>query len=87
MRNFTYSIIESVKKVNANAVQPDKSPIFVSSCWWAITTLTTVGYWGIFPKTAIEMIVSESLAVLGIGLEELPTSLINVGFIEKVAKQ
>jgi voltage-gated potassium channel len=68
-------------------VQPDKFPNIVASFWWAIATLTTVGYGDVFPITALGKIVSGSIAVMGIGLVALPTGLISVGFIEKIGKK
>lgn len=68
-------------------VQPDKFPNIISAFWWAIATLTTVGYGDVFPVTALGKVVSGSIAVLGIGLVALPTGLISVGFIEKIGKK
>jgi voltage-gated potassium channel len=68
-------------------VQPDKFPNILSSFWWAIATLTTVGYGDVFPVTALGKVVSGAIAVLGIGLVALPTGLISVGFIEKIGKK
>lgn len=69
------------------SVQPDKFPNIVASFWWAIATLTTVGYGDVVPVTAIGKIVSGSIAVMGIGLVALPAGLISVGFIEKIGKK
>jgi voltage-gated potassium channel len=67
-------------------VQPDKFPNIIASFWWAIATLTTVGYGDVYPITAFGKIVSGFIAVLGIGLVALPTGLISAGFVEKIAK-
>lgn len=67
-------------------VQPDKFPNIISCFWWAIATMTTVGYGDVFPITAMGKILSGVLAVLGIGLAALPTGIISAGFIEKIGK-
>jgi voltage-gated potassium channel len=67
-------------------VQPDKFPNIIASFWWAIATLTTVGYGDVYPITVFGKIVSGFIAVLGIGLVALPTGLISAGFVEKIAK-
>lgn len=67
-------------------VQPDKFPNIISCFWWAIATLTTVGYGDVYPITAMGKILSGVLAVLGIGLAALPTGIISAGFIEKIGK-
>jgi len=67
--------------------QPDKFPNILESFWWAISTLTTVGYGDIYPVTGMGKVISGLIAVLGIGLVALPTGLIGAGFMEKIGKQ
>lgn len=67
-----------------NPVQPDKFPNIFASIWWAVATLTTVGYGDIFPVTTLGKVISGVVAVLGIGLVALPAGIISAGFIEKV---
>jgi voltage-gated potassium channel len=67
-----------------NPAQPDKFPNIFASLWWAVATLTTVGYGDIYPVTTIGKIISGVVAVLGIGLIALPTGIISAGFIEKI---
>lgn len=66
--------------------QPDKFPNIIASFWWAIATLTTVGYGDVYPITAFGKFVSGLIAVLGIGLVALPTGLVSAGFMEKIGK-
>lgn len=66
--------------------QPDKFPNLLSCFWWAIATLTTVGYGDVYPITALGKFLSGIIAVLGIGLVALPTGLISAGFVEKIVK-
>jgi len=70
-----------------NAVQPDKFPNIVETFWWAIATLTTVGYGDVYPLTALGKIMSGIIATLGIGLVALPTGIISAGFVEKIQEQ
>jgi voltage-gated potassium channel len=67
-----------------NPVQPDKFPNIFASLWWAVATLTTVGYGDIYPITTLGKVISGAVAVLGIGLIALPTGIISAGFIEKI---
>ena len=67
-----------------NPVQPDKFPNIFASLWWAVATLTTVGYGDIYPITTLGKIISGVVSILGIGLIALPTGIISAGFIEKI---
>jgi len=69
-----------------NAVQPDKFPNIVASFWWAIATLTTVGYGDIYPITAIGKIFASVIAISGIGLVALPTGIISSGFMSEMKR-
>lgn len=68
------------------SVQPDKFPNMLSCLWWAIATLTTVGYGDVYPVTGVGKFLSATIAVLGIGLVALPTGIISAGFIDKIGK-
>jgi voltage-gated potassium channel len=67
-----------------NPVQPEKFPNVFASLWWAVATLTTVGYGDIYPITSLGKVVSSIVAFLGIGLIALPTGIISSGFVEKI---
>lgn len=72
--------------VESNA-QPDKFSNVFMSFWWAIATLTTVGYGDIYPITDLGRAISGVIALLGIGLVALPTGIIGAGFMEKLGKK
>lgn len=65
-------------------VQPDDFPNILASFWWAIATLTTVGYGDVVPITVAGKFISGIIAVLGIGLVALPTGMISAGFMERI---
>lgn len=64
--------------------QPDVFRNAFSGFWWAIATLTTVGYGDIYPVTVLGKILSTFLAILGIGLVAVPTGIISAGFSEEL---
>jgi voltage-gated potassium channel len=68
-------------------VQPEAFPNIVASLWWAVATLTTIGYGDVFPVTGWGRLLSGVIAVLGIGLVALPTAIISSGFIEALARR
>lgn len=70
-----------------NEVQPDKFPNIVSTFWWSIATLTTIGYGDVVPVTGWGKLISGIIALLGIGLVAMPTGIISAAFIEKVGEE
>lgn len=65
-------------------VQPELFPNIIASFWWAIATLTTVGYGDVFPITPLGKFLSGCIALLGIGLVALPAGILSSAFIEKL---
>jgi len=70
-----------------NATQPDKFPNIPASMWWAVVTLTSVGYGDIYPVTAIGKLFGAVIAILGIGMFALPTGILGAGFVEEIQKR
>lgn len=67
--------------------QPDHFGSIPDAMWWAVVTLTTVGYGDIFPVTPVGKLLAGSIAILGIGMVALPTSILGSGFVEEVARK
>lgn len=55
--------------------------------WWAVVTLTTIGYGDIYPVTFGGRIVAMVLALVGIGLVALPTGILTSGFIRALRSE
>ena len=55
--------------------------------WWAVITLTTVGYGDIYPITPLGKFLGSILAFLGIGLFALPAGIISSGFSEEIQRK
>jgi len=66
--------------------QPEAFPNILESFWWAIATLTTVGYGDVYPITGLGKFISGLIAILGIGIVALPTGLISAGFMNKIER-
>jgi voltage-gated potassium channel len=67
--------------------QPDKFPNAFSGLWWAVATLTTVGYGDIYPVTVVGRLLGAVIAVLGIGMVAVPTSILSSGFMEVLSQK
>jgi voltage-gated potassium channel len=60
--------------------QPHKFSSIPDSMWWAICTLTTVGYGDIFPITWLGKIITAFITLLSVGLIALPAGIIVSGY-------
>ncbi len=59
-----------------NEAQPDAFQSVLHSIWWAVATLTTVGYGDIFPITAGGKLFTFIVLILGLGIVAVPTGLV-----------
>ena len=67
--------------------QPEKFSSGFAAMWWAIVTLTTVGYGDVFPATTIGQLLGAVIAVLGIGMFALPAGILGAAFTEELARR
>ena len=69
-------------------IEGDEQPAIFSSIpaamWWAIETLTTVGYGDMVPETALGRVLGGLVAIVGIGTLALFSGLITVGFLDQL---
>jgi len=56
--------------------QPEAFPSIVHSLWWAIATLTTVGYGDVYPVTAGGRAFTFIILVVGLALVAIPSGLL-----------
>lgn len=70
-----------------NSAQPDVFKNAFDALWWALATLTTVGYGDIYPITVLGKILSAIIAILGIGLVAVPAGIISAGFMEEIQEE
>lgn len=70
-----------------NEVQPEVFSSIPATMWWAVATLTTVGYGDIYPITLLGRFLASIIAILGIGMFALPTGILGAGFIEAIQKK
>ena len=81
-------VITSLLMYNVeHEAQPEIFKNAFSGLWWAVATLTTVGYGDIYPVTSAGRVLSGIIALLGIGLVAVPTGIISAGFMEAVEKE
>lgn len=67
--------------------QPDAFSSIPAAMWWAVSTMTTVGYGDIYPVTTLGKIFGGFISMLGLGTFGLPVGIIAYGFVEELQKQ
>ena len=67
-----------------NPAQPEIFSSIPMSLWWAVETLTTVGYGDIVPVTPMGRFFASLVAMSGVALFALPAGVIASGFAEMV---
>ncbi|RYH00141.1 MAG: ion transporter [Alphaproteobacteria bacterium] len=65
-------------------IQPDKFGSVPRALWWAVITLTTIGYGDVYPITAVGKCIAGFVAIAGIGLIAMPTGILAAGFSDAV---
>lgn len=76
----------SVVYVVEHPSQPDAFGSIPDAMWWAVCTLTTVGYGDVTPITPLGKLVASCIQIVGIGMVALPTSLFASGFAVIMAR-
>lgn len=67
--------------------QPTAFPDIPQALWWAVITLTTVGYGDVVPVTTAGRLIGALIAVIGIGFIALPAGLLASGFVEELNEE
>lgn len=68
-------------------LQPDKFGSIPRALWWAVITMTTIGYGDVYPITALGKIVAAFVAIAGIGLIAMPTGILAAAFSDAMQKE
>lgn len=70
-----------------STAQPDKFGSVPESAWWAIATLTTVGYGDVSPITSWGKVFGAFVMVAGLCILALPVAIISAGFAQEVGRR
>ncbi len=55
--------------------------------WWAIVTITTIGYGDMFPMTPVGKVIGGFVAFIGICAVAMPVGIVSSGFIEELNRK
>ena len=70
-----------------SAAQPDRFGSVPQAAWWAIATLTTVGYGDVTPVTTLGRTFGAVVMVVGLCILALPVAIIAAGFSQEVNRR
>jgi voltage-gated potassium channel len=80
-------ISAEIMHVLEGTVQSAKFGTLPDAMWWAIVTLTTVGYGDVVPHTAAGKMVASVTMILGLGLFALPVGIVATGFMQEIHRR
>ena len=83
---FSLSIMLIVASSLMYYFERDAQPVTFGSIphsmWWAVVTLTTVGYGDAYPVTFMGRFLASIVSLLGIAMFALPAGILSAGFVE-----
>jgi voltage-gated potassium channel len=81
---LTLTISASMMYMIEGEAQPDGFSSIPAAMWWAVETLTTVGYGDLVPVTPLGKLMGGIVSIVGIAALALFTSLITVSFLDQL---
>jgi voltage-gated potassium channel len=63
--------------------KPEAFGSITRALWWAVVTLTTVGYGDVYPDTALGRVAAALVALAGVGIVAMPTGILAYAFAEE----
>lgn len=79
----TYVLISALIIFN---VEPDTFDTFFDAVYWAVVSLTTVGYGDVYCISVVGKIITMISALFGIAIVALPAGILTAGYMEEIAK-
>jgi len=77
----------TVMRVVEGSAQPDKFGTIPEAMWWAISTLTTIGYGDVVPVTAVGRLVATFTMLAAIIMIALPVGIIATAFANEIHRR
>lgn len=79
-------LASSVMWLCENEAQPEAFRSVPSGMWWAIITITTIGYGDVSPVTGAGKVVGGIIAFLGVCIFALPVGILGSAFLDEVQR-
>lgn len=91
---LTLSILLVLLLISSNVIyfaekqaQPEVFSSIPAAMWWAVSTLSTVGYGDMYPVTAPGKLIGSFISILGIGFFALPAGIMSSGFSGRLQRR
>lgn len=65
-------------------LEPQTFDTFFDAVYWAVISLTTMGYGDIYPVTTVGRIITILSAFVGVAIVALPAGIITAGYMEEL---
>jgi len=79
--------VASLMYLLEHLAQPKIFADIPSAMWWAVVTMTTLGYGDMVPVTPLGRMVGACTAIIGVGMIALPAGMLASGFSEQVRQR
>lgn len=70
-----------------HVMQPDRFSSIPASMYWAVVTLTSIGYGDIYPVTVVGRVMTMVLAIASLGMVALPAGIVATAFSERLRQE
>jgi voltage-gated potassium channel len=84
---FVVLIILFIAAALMHAIEPVRFAQMTDALWWAVVTLTTVGYGDFVPESLIGRAIAAIIMFLGIGIIALPTGILGASLSKILADE
>lgn len=68
-----------------HTAQPQKFSSIPATMWWAVVTVTSIGYGDMVPVTTFGKLLSGLISLSGLAIFALPAGIITAGFLEEIS--
>lgn len=76
------SVAASITYLAEHEAQPEAFASIPHALWWAVVTMTTIGYGDVVPQTLIGRICASVIGIISVGMVALPAGILASGFNE-----
>jgi voltage-gated potassium channel len=76
------TVAASVTYLAEHKAQPEAFASIPHALWWAVVTMTTIGYGDVVPQTVIGRLCASVIGIVSVGMVALPAGILASGFNE-----